>query len=68
MVTCTDMAVLCGNTPETCYNKYGSTTVRLKCCHEMVFQIFVSGARTPRDGVWEWKKWAFRHKLTQTNF
>ncbi|KJH45990.1 hypothetical protein DICVIV_07948 [Dictyocaulus viviparus] len=29
------MAVLCGNTPETCYNKYGSTTVRLKCCHEL---------------------------------
>ncbi|KAL6742666.1 hypothetical protein Aduo_015794 [Ancylostoma duodenale] len=41
MVTCTDMAVLCGNTPETCYNKYGSTTVRLKCCHEMALRILL---------------------------
>lgn len=36
MVTCTDMAVLCGNTPESCYNKYGSVGLRHKCCHEFV--------------------------------
>ncbi|KAE9413858.1 hypothetical protein Angca_010106, partial [Angiostrongylus cantonensis] len=41
MVTCTDMAVLCGNTPETCYNKYGSTTVRMKCCHELALRILL---------------------------
>uniref|UniRef100_A0A0R3RWW4 tRNA (guanine(26)-N(2))-dimethyltransferase n=1 Tax=Elaeophora elaphi TaxID=1147741 RepID=A0A0R3RWW4_9BILA len=34
MVTCTDMAVLCGNTPESCYNKYGSVGLRHKSCHE----------------------------------
>uniref|UniRef100_A0A6F7PSQ4 tRNA (guanine(26)-N(2))-dimethyltransferase n=1 Tax=Haemonchus contortus TaxID=6289 RepID=A0A6F7PSQ4_HAECO len=46
MVTCTDMAVLCGNTPETCYNKYGSTTVRLKCCHEMALRILLRAIDT----------------------
>ncbi|KAK6051372.1 N2,N2-dimethylguanosine tRNA methyltransferase, partial [Cooperia oncophora] len=34
-------SILCGNTPETCYNKYGSTTVRLKCCHEMALRILL---------------------------
>uniref|UniRef100_A0A1I7XNI2 tRNA (guanine(26)-N(2))-dimethyltransferase n=1 Tax=Heterorhabditis bacteriophora TaxID=37862 RepID=A0A1I7XNI2_HETBA len=41
MVTCTDMAVLCGNTPEACYNKYDAITVRLKCCHEMALRILL---------------------------
>ncbi|KAJ1360821.1 RNA methyltransferase tRNA(m5U54)methyltransferase [Parelaphostrongylus tenuis] len=41
MVTCTDMGVLCGNTPETCYTKYGSTTVRMKCCHELALRILL---------------------------
>lgn len=36
MVTCTDMAVLCGNHGETCYSKYGAYPVRAKFCHEMV--------------------------------
>lgn len=36
MVTCTDMAVLCGNTPEACYAKYNSIGLRHKCCHEFV--------------------------------
>ncbi|CAG2058050.1 unnamed protein product [Timema podura] len=35
LVTCTDMAVLCGNTPETCYSKYGSISLKNKACHEM---------------------------------
>ncbi|KAK0410999.1 hypothetical protein QR680_005424 [Steinernema hermaphroditum] len=35
MVTCTDMAVLCGNTPEACFNKYNSIPLRHKSCHEM---------------------------------
>lgn len=36
MVTCTDMAVLCGNSPETCYVKYGAIALRNVACHEMV--------------------------------
>lgn len=35
-VTCTDMAVLCGNHSEACYAKYGSMPLKGKFCHEMV--------------------------------
>ncbi|MFH4982466.1 hypothetical protein AB6A40_009175 [Gnathostoma spinigerum] len=41
MITCTDMAVLCGNTPESCYNKYGSVSLRTKSCHEMALRILL---------------------------
>ena len=40
MVTCTDMAVLCGNHGETCYAKYGSYPVKSKFCHEMVLSHY----------------------------
>lgn len=36
MVTCTDTATLCGNTPEACFNKYNSIPLRHRCCHEFV--------------------------------
>jgi tRNA (guanine26-N2/guanine27-N2)-dimethyltransferase len=36
LVTCTDMAVLCGNTPEKCRASYGSTSLKTKACHEWV--------------------------------
>ena len=36
MVTSTDTAVLCGNTPEACFNKYGSIPIKHKACHEIV--------------------------------
>lgn len=36
LVTSTDMAVLCGNAPSTCYVKYGAISLRNKACHEMV--------------------------------
>lgn len=36
LVTCTDMAVLAGNSPETCYVKYGAVSLRSPACHEMV--------------------------------
>lgn len=36
LVTATDMAVLAGNTPESCYVKYGSLPLKTKACHEMV--------------------------------
>uniref|UniRef100_A0A1I7Z762 tRNA (guanine(26)-N(2))-dimethyltransferase n=1 Tax=Steinernema glaseri TaxID=37863 RepID=A0A1I7Z762_9BILA len=41
MVTCTDMAVLCGNTPEACFNKYNSIPLRHKSCHEMALRILL---------------------------
>jgi tRNA (guanine26-N2/guanine27-N2)-dimethyltransferase len=36
LVTATDMAVLAGNSAETCYVKYGAVSLRSKSCHEMV--------------------------------
>lgn len=36
LVTCTDMAILCGNNSESCFSKYGSMSMRVDCCHEMV--------------------------------
>lgn len=35
-VTCTDMAVMAGNSGETCYSKYGAMSIKAKYCHEMV--------------------------------
>ncbi|KAF5288456.1 hypothetical protein FQR65_LT02108 [Abscondita terminalis] len=41
LVTATDMAVLAGNSPETCYSKYGSISLRVKNCHEMALRILL---------------------------
>ncbi|CAJ0577825.1 unnamed protein product, partial [Mesorhabditis spiculigera] len=41
MVTCTDMAVLCGNTPESCYNKYGAIPIRINACHELALRMLL---------------------------
>ncbi|TDG49477.1 hypothetical protein AWZ03_004160 [Drosophila navojoa] len=41
LVTATDMAVLAGNAPESCYVKYGSVPLRMKCCHEMALRILL---------------------------
>ena len=41
MVTCTDLAVLCGNGSETCYSKYGAISLRAKFCHEMALRIIL---------------------------
>lgn len=35
-MTCTDMAVLAGNSGETCYSKYGAMALKSRACHEMV--------------------------------
>ena len=40
-VTCTDMAVLCGNAAETCQAKYGSVSLRAPYCHEMALRIIL---------------------------
>ncbi|KAK6152640.1 hypothetical protein DH2020_012279 [Rehmannia glutinosa] len=42
MCTATDMAVLCGNSGEVCYSKYGSYPLRGKYCHEMALRIVLS--------------------------
>lgn len=38
-VTCTDMAILCGNAPEACHAKYGSMSLKTRCCHEMALRV-----------------------------
>ncbi|XP_078387471.1 tRNA (guanine(26)-N(2))-dimethyltransferase isoform X2 [Cetorhinus maximus] len=40
-VTCTDMAVMAGNSGETCYSKYGAMSLKSKFCHEMALRIIL---------------------------
>ncbi|XP_046441270.1 tRNA (guanine(26)-N(2))-dimethyltransferase-like [Daphnia pulex] len=46
MVTATDMAILCGNVPETCYAKYASVSIKTKACHEMALRIILQFLQT----------------------
>jgi len=39
MITCTDVAVLCGNASESCFARYGSMSVRADHCHEVALRI-----------------------------
>ena len=41
-VTCTDMQVLCGGYPETCFVKYNSVPLHAKYCHEMALRILLA--------------------------
>ncbi|CAH2010051.1 unnamed protein product [Acanthoscelides obtectus] len=41
LITATDMAILCGNSPETCYSKYGAIPIKIKSCHEMAVRILL---------------------------
>ena len=41
-ITCTDMAILCGNHAEACFGKYGGMSLQTKYCHEMV-RLLTSG-------------------------
>ncbi|CAK5073055.1 unnamed protein product [Meloidogyne enterolobii] len=36
-----DTAVLCGNTPEACFDKYGSIPIKHKACHEIALRILL---------------------------
>lgn len=38
-VTCTDLAVLCGNSPEICYARYGATPLKGAFAHELAVRI-----------------------------
>ena len=41
MVTCTDMATLCGNAPEACLARYGTVGLRTPACHELALRIML---------------------------
>ncbi|XP_046596240.1 probable tRNA (guanine(26)-N(2))-dimethyltransferase [Neodiprion lecontei] len=41
LITATDMAVLAGNSPETCHVKYGAISLKSKACHEMALRILL---------------------------
>ncbi|KNC46997.1 N2,N2-dimethylguanosine tRNA methyltransferase [Thecamonas trahens ATCC 50062] len=41
-VTCTDMAVLAGARPETCFSKYGSMPLHKRFCHEGGVRILLA--------------------------
>lgn len=41
-VTCTDMPVLCGIYPETCFAKYSALSLRAEYCHELALRIVLS--------------------------
>jgi len=38
-ITCTDMAILCGNAAEKCYAAYGAMSIKSSCCHETALRI-----------------------------
>jgi len=40
-VTATDMAILCGNSPESCHAKYGAVSLKSKACHEIGLRILL---------------------------
>ena len=40
-VTCTDMAVLCGNAIEKCHASYGAVSLKAKFCHEFALRILL---------------------------
>ncbi|XP_031732878.1 tRNA (guanine(26)-N(2))-dimethyltransferase [Anarrhichthys ocellatus] len=51
-ITCTDMAVMAGNSGETCYSKYGSVSIKAKYCHEMALRIILHSL-DQRAGVYQ---------------
>jgi tRNA (guanine26-N2/guanine27-N2)-dimethyltransferase len=51
-VTCTDLAVLCGNSPEACFARYGATPLKGPAGHELAIRIvlFAINAAANRHG------------------
>ncbi|XP_021362310.1 tRNA (guanine(26)-N(2))-dimethyltransferase-like [Mizuhopecten yessoensis] len=45
-VTCTDMALLCGRTPESCRARYGTMSYRSSYCKEMALRILLQSMET----------------------
>lgn len=46
MITCTDLAILCGNHSETCRAKYGATSIKSKACHEIALRIVLQAVES----------------------
>jgi len=46
LVTATDMALLAGNHPESCFAKYGSVSLKSKACHEIALRIVIFTVQT----------------------
>lgn len=44
-VTCTDLPVLCGNSPEVCYSRYAATPLKSPTTHEMAIRIVFSAVQ-----------------------
>ncbi|KAM3864962.1 tRNA (guanine(26)-N(2))-dimethyltransferase [Diretmus argenteus] len=51
-ITCTDMAVMAGNSGETCYSKYGCISIKARYCHEMALRIILHSL-DQRAGVYQ---------------
>jgi len=45
-VTCTDLAVLCGSHPETCYSKYQAIPLKGEHCHETALRIVINNIQS----------------------
>lgn len=45
-VTCTDLAVLCGNSPEICFGRYSATPLKGPTSHEMAVRIVFAAIQT----------------------
>lgn len=45
-ITCTDLAVLAGSYPETCFGKYGGVPIRGDACHEMAVRLLLHTIQT----------------------
>lgn len=45
-VTCTDLPVLCGNSPEICYGRYAATPLKGPGGHEMAVRIVLAAIQT----------------------
>ncbi len=45
-VTCTDLPVLCGNSPEICYGRYAATPLKGPSGHEMAVRIVLAAIQT----------------------
>lgn len=72
LVTCTDMAVLAGNSPETCYVKYGAVSLRSPACHEMVSRNSLASFRSVNlylfNSSWKLSRMYYgKTKLKSTN-
>lgn len=63
LVTATDMAVLAGNSPETCYSKYGAVSLRIKSCHEMVCSKFLHKTYVSSFLILGFKNTASMHRI-----